>query len=323
MLAINEITNVLREKLPIPLDLAVSTNAPLFAQGLRPQEYDGMPIIKRAPMTSSAGPTGMIEAVGNVSGAAYTPGGALNAPGSAQNIQFQQGWGDYQGAISLTVKEMEQLASGENRVANWMSNQMESCASSISRALHPNSLTGNAGGLVDGLFTRAISALFAYGGINRAVFPAHASVVYDSPGAPRNITVAILEAAFNNYTMTAVPDYQPGNWVGLCDSTQMTNLEALAVGNIPTWNTDSPVKQLGARGVSVKGRRVYEIAGAPLGTIVFVNFDALQWEFLNDKEFLVQEPQTVGDRTVWNVYCHTQLRLRNPRKASFRIDDLN
>jgi len=322
MLNIAEITNVMRAKLPVPLDKAVSTSAPLFSTDGRPLEYAGLPTIKRVPPSSPHGPYGMVNVQGNPSGGAYNPGGALNAPGSDFHVPHQQAYGTYQGALSMNVFEQQQLSTGENQVANWMTEQVEGVASSIARAMSPDCLIGNAANLIDGLFSRAVQALNVYGGINRALFPNYACISYNAAGIPRNISVPILEAAWNNYTSTAVPDYQPGNWVGITDSIQMTALEGLAAGNIATWNTDSPVKILGAQGVSVKGRRVYELAGAPLGSIIFINFDALQWEFLNGQPFTIQDPQVIGDRTIWNVYLHGQLRLRNPRKNAFRVDDL-
>jgi hypothetical protein len=320
-LNVAEITQVLRELLPTSLDNGVSTDVPLFAQGERKPELAGLPTVKRLPASGPHGPFGMETLVGNVSGGSYNPSGALNAPGSAHNRQLQSGWGKYQAALQMNLYEMNQIALGQSRIENWMQAQMDEVRNSIVRGIGPDIMTGNAANLIDGLFSRAVLAANIHRGINRAVFPNYGCVVYDSPGIPRNITVPILEAAWNNYTMTAVPDYNRGNWVGITDAVQMTALEGLAAGNIAVWNTNSAVKQLGAQGVSVKGRPVFDL-GAPAGSILFINIDQLHWEFLENAPFIVQDVQVVGDRYTWNVYSHCQLVLRNPRKSAFRIDDL-
>ena len=317
-LSTTELTTVLMENLPAALDNAVATINPLWSQTRAPGN-EAMPVIQRRPASSALGPFRKVAAIGNTSGAGFTPGGALNAPSSVQHVDFQQGWGAYQAAFALVHSEKVAIESGALTVDNWLMSQLDGCAESIARSMAADVFTGNATDRIDGLSTKAISDSVTYGGISRVTYPSFQCYV-DAPGA-RNLTTAILEAGWD--TARTTKDLLEGSWFGLTDSYQFARLRALT-DRVAINNTDSTLRMIGQSAIMLFGRiPVFLDPNAVAGEILFMRAESLAWELKGNVAFHVLNPQESGDITTWHVIPYPQLVLSNPGKSAFRLDDLN
>jgi hypothetical protein len=321
-LPIGELGRIINDDLPMVMVDAVSSLSPIFSQtreggGGVVGNYAELPIIAQKEATSGLGPRRNVVLAGNLSGAAYVPG-APNAPGGARTGDQAHAWATFHASFSLTKFDRLALESGTLRVAGYMDMQTKHMAESIARAINLSVWTGLAQPNLDGLNTLGINGA-VYGGIVRALEPNHQPFI-DTAGAPRNITTAVLDFAWDTFTQTV--EYNEGRWFGATSPAQMTALRALVLGS-PAWQSSSEVKLLGQRGIRYNGIPIFAFPGFPNNCIDFYNADGLAWEFQGDVPFHVDADwQYVGDTYTRNVYCHPQICLENPRKNAMSIDQL-
>ena len=316
-LNVAELTNVILQNLPPALDQAVSTINPLWSQTRDSGagvvgEYARLPIIRRRPMTSALGPYRLVTVDANVSGAAYTPGGALPAASAEHTVPQQLAWGTYRASLDLTKFDVQRIESGNMQIQGYLESQRMGMADSYVRALAADVFAGAAAPNMIGLNVGGIYGA-AYGGIVRALFPNHAPFTQNGGGGA--VTMAALNLAWDTFRTTV--EYNPGSWFGVTTPALMLTLRALAGADVATWNTDRRVKSLGQNAVEYEGIPIFVLPGAVAGCIDFYRGEGLAWEFLADTPFVMDGPQYVGDTYTWPAYCHTAICLDNPRKNSF------
>jgi hypothetical protein len=310
------------ERLPSEVDRAVSVLSPIFSNtrnGAAGDWQNNLPIIQRVPMTSPAGPSYRVELTGNASAGGATPGGPLPAPGNSHKEHFQQGYGYYTGSIRMTDKDMRQIASGQLKIAGFLESEKQSLVDGLVNSVASDAFLGNAANRIDGLHSIAVSDTAAYGGIARIGNTNFQSQVHAGGGA-RDLTSLILEQAWDLSFVTA--EMLPGTWFAITDGFQFGRCRNLTT-NVSTRTTQTNLQLIGASGVMIMDAPLFRVPNAVAGEIMFLRAESLEWSFLNDVPFNVLEPQYSGDTVEFIVNTYCQLTLRNPRKSSFIITNLN
>jgi hypothetical protein len=175
---------------------------------------------------------------------------------------------------------------------------------------------------LDGLNNLGINGA-VYGTITRALYPTHAPFI-DTAGGARNISVPVLDNAWNVFRTTVDP--LPGTWFGVTSVAQITALRALVVGagvfeNVAT----NSIKTLGNDAVEYNGIPIFGMVNFPASIIDFYRAESLAWECLRGAAnpiYIDPEPEKTDDTFKWNAYLHAQICLDNPRRSCFSINQL-
>lgn len=270
----------------------------------------------------------------NTSAAAFTPGGSLPSPSASTLARAYLPWGNYASLVSFNSKQLLQIpmvAGTERYLVDMTMEQLEECARSLKTVINTDSISGNATDKIVGICT-AIDDTGTYAEVDRASVTAWACYVAANSGSGRNLTVSIMDTAFDSFVNTKMGNTE--NMVILTSNTQESVMRGFSTGAVtpapqvivgPDGNLPYGVpKVLSHARIFFRDIPVVAIPGYTAGRVDFVSLDGLRFEHMTGaaNRFVVAPPEIDGDNTVFKIYSYCQLRLRSSLDA-FSIQDLN